>query len=191
MKTPEEETMEKTLDELSAKEKDLKQRIERSRLNIIALTDEEAEVKKKMQDAFKAKHLKSFADVNFRHALVGFQVKHAVKFGDFATYYLSPPNGLVENEVIRFINAPVIPETKQDIGPVMAREETLLKYLFSAQVSLDPSKPQPERVVNNLPPHVRLDCIRRLPITTVDKLADECVAMEVLMNITLGQELGN
>lgn len=187
-----EESQKLTLDGLKDKETNLKENIEKYRVRLLALSDEEAERRKAMQKAFRAKHEKTFADVNFKHALIGGKVRHAITIANAAKYFVSLPTGETEHEVAKFVGNPVV-KTKDNsevnVGPVTNTEQALLSCLVAVQLIND--KNVPEQLLSGLPLSHRLTLIRQLPIATASRLADECMTMQALMNVVLELDLGN
>jgi hypothetical protein len=188
-----EEAQKETLKNLQDRESAVKENIEKYRLRLLALTDEEDVRRKEMQKAFRAKHEKAFVDVNFKHALIGGKVRHVISVGGIAKYFVSLPTGETENEVGRFVANPKKTDkegNETDLGPITNSEQVLLSCLTAVQLTQG-DKQIPEQVLSGLPIIQRLALIRQLPIATASHLADECMTMQALMNVVLELDMGN
>jgi len=185
------ESLKDTEKDLQEKERELTLRIENYRLKILTLTEEEAKRRREMGEFFKKRHEKSFKDVNFKHALIGStKIKHAINVSGLMRYFISPPNGAIDNQIAKFIKTPK-DDKGEDMSPISEPEGILLTFLVGIQMIPDENKPMPEQYIGDMSTAERLRLIRGIPTATRDRIAEECLNFQALMKIYLETELGN
>lgn len=173
----------------------LEAQIQRYEAQIAVLTDDAAEKRKEAQEAFRAKHAKSFSDINVNNALTGAATVHTFPIGK-AKYSIRPPSGEVSRQVQNFMLSPIIKrkvdgkEVEDDIGPLSPVEVFALKWLVSVSLEVE-GQPAQVRKLEDLAIPKRLELLRSLNEIALNHIADRAHNLESYLNVCLELELGN
>ena len=151
------------------------------------LTTEQEAARRKVRVAYRDLYATKFSAFDYKAALVGAQVVHAVTVGP-ATFRLSPPSAARQRAVDAFAAslAPTGSDTKAKTPFLVGTEAVVLSWLVSVGL-----EGQPERKLLDVALEVRLDQLRMFPDVLIAKLATECQTLESWLSAQLEIELGN
>jgi hypothetical protein len=182
--------------DLENQERDLNELIAKYEQKIDVLSDTAAARRKKMQEEFRNVNAKKFSDIDIKKALVFGNARHAVPIGGMAKFVITVPTGSVVHAMQDFARGPKIvkdPSGKEiDLSPLSDVEETLLVYLVGAQmIGENGANAGPEQNMETMPPTMKLQAIRALPLSTAAAVANEANLLQAYLNAVLELEMGN
>lgn len=161
---------------------------------IEALGEQAQEKRRELRETFRTAHVKRFADIDPKRALIGAKTEHELSIKDVVSFYLRPPTAATTHAVDKFISEPMVADpsdaTKSiNLGPVGEAERMLMAWLVGVHLRADTNAKRQE--VDGLPPGRRLQMLRGLPEDLIRRVAEEAGLLQSWLNVVLEIELGN
>lgn len=161
---------------------------------IEALGEQAQEKRRELRETFRESHVRRFADIDPKRALIGAKTEHELAIKEVVSFYLRPPTAATTHAVDKFISEPNVQDPADStktvhMGPIGEAERMLMAWLVGVHLKADVNAKRQE--VDGLPPGRRLQMLRGLPEDLIRRVAEEAGLLQSWLNVVLEIELGN